>query len=284
MQLRGVVMAAGLAAAAAAPLGGAAAAGVARPPPPLRPLPTATPTAAPTPDNVVIGPTGDTPLPPGVTPLGDALKPTRSNAWIARLTSAAKARAAPGAGAVVYRFRTRAPYNGGPVGVLVRDAQQDAAGHLWLNVLLPARPNENWAWIRRNRALLTGTSYRVVVTLRTRRAKLLKAGATQFAWPVVIGAPKTPTPTGRFAVAERVRQEDPDGFIGSWALHLTAFSNVLDDFGGGPGTIGLHGRGGKSFADPLGSAASHGCLRMDNGVIAAVAKVAREGTPVTIRP
>jgi lipoprotein-anchoring transpeptidase ErfK/SrfK len=97
-----------------------------------------------------------------------------------------------------------------------------------------------------------------------------------------VGATATPTPTGLFAVAERDSQPNEAGFLGPWALHLTAHSNVLDDFGGGPGTIGIHGRGGASLEDPLGTARSHGCIRVHNNTIDLLARVAREGTPVLI--
>ena len=80
-----------------------------------------------------------------------------------------------------------------------------------------------------------------------------------------------------------MRQPNPGGFLGRWALHLTAYSDVLDDFGGGPGTIGIHGRGGASLLDPLGSAASHGCIRISNRPIRFLARRALEGTPVRIR-
>jgi lipoprotein-anchoring transpeptidase ErfK/SrfK len=38
-------------------------------------------------------------------------------------------------------------------------------------------------------------------------------------------------------------------------------------FGGGPGRVAIHGRDGTSLLDPLGSARSHGCIRIDNGPI-----------------
>ena len=50
----------------------------------------------------------------------------------------------------------------------------------------------------------------------------------------VVGAPGTPTPYGRYAIYEKIAQRDPNSIIGPWALHLTAFFNVLDNFGGGP--------------------------------------------------
>ena len=47
-------------------------------------------------------------------------------------------------------------------------------------------------------------------------------------------------------------------------IQLTAFSDVLDNYGGGPGRVAIHGRGGASLADPLGTARSHGCVRVAN--------------------
>ena len=58
---------------------------------------------------------------------------------------------------------------------------------------------------------------------------------------------------------------------------------MLEDFGGGPGRIGLHGRGGASLRDLLGSARSHGCVRLDRKAITWLAARIRPGVPVTIR-
>ena len=101
-------------------------------------------------------------------------------------------------------------------------------------------------------------------------------------FPTVVGAPATPTPRGRFAVYELARQSDPHGFLGPWALHLTAHSNVLDDYGGGPGRVAIHGRDGPSLADPLGTAASHGCIRIADSEVRFLARVLAPGTPVTV--
>ena len=73
-----------------------------------------------------------------------------------------------------------------------------------------------------------------------------------------------------------------DGFLGPVALHLTAHSDVLDDYGGGPGRVAIHGRGGASLADPLGSARSHGCVRVDNEAVRLLARVLAPGVPVAV--
>jgi hypothetical protein len=99
----------------------------------------------------------------------------------------------------------------------------------------------------------------------------------------VVGAPATPTPHGLAAIYERNRQPYAGGFLGPWALPLTIHSNVLLSFGGGPGRVGLHGRAGASLSDPLGSARSHGCVRVDNRHVSWMAAKLRPGTPVRLR-
>jgi lipoprotein-anchoring transpeptidase ErfK/SrfK len=66
-------------------------------------------------------------------------------------------------------------------------------------------------------------------------------------------------------------------------VQLTAFSDVLEHYDGGDGAIGLHGRDGLSLLDPLGSARSHGCVRVPDAVVRVLARRAAEGTPVRIR-
>lgn len=57
---------------------------------------------------------------------------------------------------------------------------------------------------------------------------------------------------------------------------------VLGQRGGGPGRIAIHGRDGASLENPLGSAASHGCVRVDNDQIDWMAAHIQPGTPVDI--
>ena len=50
-------------------------------------------------------------------------------------------------------------------------------------------------------------------------------------------------------------------------------------FAGGEGVIGLHG---TNAPDLLGTAASHGCVRVENDTITALASMIPLGTPVTV--
>ena len=77
--------------------------------------------------------------------------------------------------------------------------------------------------------------WRITVNRESHIVTVYRDGRKQRAFPAVIGAPATPTPRGLYAIYEKLPQPNPKGFLGPWALHLTAFSNVLLNYGGGPG-------------------------------------------------
>jgi lipoprotein-anchoring transpeptidase ErfK/SrfK len=208
--------------------------------------------------------------------------PTRAEAWIARVVHRTVARTRPVDGAIVTRVAVRARWNGGQVGLLVLGTARDRYGRTWLRVRLPERPNGASGFVLADFTQLRPTRYRIVASIGNRTVRLLYDGRTIRRYRAVVGTPTWPTPRGVFAVSERVAEPDPGGFLGPWALLLTAFSPTLASFGGGPGTVALHGRDGASLADPLGSARSHGCIRLPNVAIRLLARVAREGTPVEV--
>jgi lipoprotein-anchoring transpeptidase ErfK/SrfK len=209
--------------------------------------------------------------------------PTVGKAFTAEVKVATVARAKPNAGTVVAPVSTDAPWSGGKNRLLVLGSKRDDNGRTWLHVELPSRPNHSSGWMLADFASVTPTAYRVVVSVSQRTLSLYRAGKLVRTVESVVGAPSTPTPTGLYAVSTAVRQPDAGGFYGPWVLHLNAFSDVLRSFEGGPGTIGIHGRAGASLSTPLGTALSHGCVRVDNDVIDLLARVAQPGTPVEIR-
>jgi lipoprotein-anchoring transpeptidase ErfK/SrfK len=208
--------------------------------------------------------------------------PTRARARVARLVTATAVRSRPG-GAPLMRLSAEAPWTGGRVGLLVLRARRDTAGKLWLKVRLPERPNDAAGWIDADRARVTRTPWRVVVHTRSRRVSVFRAGRLRRRFGAVVGHPSTPTPRGLFAIAEKARQPAPEGFLGPWALHLTAHSDVLENYGGGAGRVAIHGRSGASLLDPLGTARSHGCIRIDNRHVSWLARTLPVGAPVVIR-
>ena len=127
------------------------------------------------------------------------------------------------------------------------------------------------------RELVTG--WRILVDLGTRRVTVYREGRRVRAFQAVVGKPSTPTPTGQFFVEETVRME-PGEADGPFALALSARSNVLQEFEGGPGQIGIHGRDG--LGGTPGRAESHGCIRLATASIDWLAARIGPGTPVKI--
>jgi lipoprotein-anchoring transpeptidase ErfK/SrfK len=200
---------------------------------------------------------------------------------IARLMTPTQAVSAPGGARVVAQLETSVRAGGGPTELLVVQ-QRRLDGTDWLRVRLPDRPNQASGWIDANVAVLRTSPWRIVVSTERRTVRVFRDGQQVRSFRAVVGAPGSPTPHGSFAVLERIRTGTPGGFYGSWILSLTAHSTVYETFEGGDGRVAIHGRGGASLADPLGSARSHGCVRVDNSMIDWLAKVAGPGTPVQI--
>ena len=65
-----------------------------------------------------------------------------------------------------------------------------------------------------------------------------------------------------------------------FALALSARSNVLQEFDGGPGQIAIHGL--ENLGGTLGTAVSHGCIRLGLQAITWLVQRIAPGTPVTI--
>jgi lipoprotein-anchoring transpeptidase ErfK/SrfK len=211
-----------------------------------------------------------------------SLRPTASTAWIADVVYPTVGRVAPSPRA---RIATRVPAVsawGGPERLLVLGSRVDPEGGEWLRVRLDVRPNGAGVWLSADYVTLSETHWRIAVSRAQRRLRVYWDGRLRRSWQVVVGKPSTPTPGGLFAIAAELRQPDAGAFVGSWVLPLTAHSNVLMHFDGGDGQVALHGRGGASFADPLGSARSHGCIRMEDTVIGWLAGHVPIGTPVLV--
>jgi lipoprotein-anchoring transpeptidase ErfK/SrfK len=206
---------------------------------------------------------------------------SKSGAWVARIVGPTTALAQPGAGKRVAR-----------VGVLTEWARHEQSllvaksatreGEMWLRVLLPIRPNGTFGWIPADATVLSKTPYWVRIRKRSRSVRIYRAGRLVRAFRAVIGKPSTPTPSGLAAIYEVVRQPNPRRFLGNWVLSLTALSDVLQEFGGASGRIGIHGRAGASLQDRLGSARSHGCVRIDNSAANWMARRLPPGTPVLV--
>jgi hypothetical protein len=211
------------------------------------------------------------------------LAPTARRSYAAHIVVATNAYKAPSRrSGIRLRLRTETRWSHGPMSLLVLGDRRDARGRRWLRVRLPTRPNDAGGWIGADVARLSRNPWRLRISTATRTVRVYREGRLLRTLRAVVGKSSTPTPRGDFAIYERARQADPFGFVGPWALHLTAHSDVLDNYGGGPGRVAIHGRSGSSLLDPLGSARSHGCVRVDNAAVRWLARHVRLATPVRI--
>jgi lipoprotein-anchoring transpeptidase ErfK/SrfK len=201
-------------------------------------------------------------------------------AYVALATKDVTVRSRPRGGRVVAVFPANLPW-GSPTPFLISEARRTEAGDTWLKVLLPRRPNGSAGWVRRDQVRIDALSQAVEVDLSDRTASLVRNHRRVRSWPVAIGTSTTPTPTGRFFVTVKLRPPQISTVYGAWALGLSGYSNVLDQFGTGDGQIALHGTHNPGV---LGSAVSNGCVRMDNETITLLADSLPLGTPVTIKP
>ncbi len=205
----------------------------------------------------------------------------KGGTYTARLLIGTAVRRRPGRGKKVWFARTRTKWSGAGQRLMVIDSRR-VRGETWLKVRLPIRPNNAAGWIPRDRVQLAHTRRFILVDTSRRLLRVYRKGRVVVRHKVVVGAPSTPTPVGLFALHDRVKQADPNGFVGTWIVTLTAHSRELRRFDGGDGLVAFHGRAGASLFDPLGSARSHGCVRMNNSRIAYMSK-AMMGTAVRIQ-
>jgi lipoprotein-anchoring transpeptidase ErfK/SrfK len=152
-------------------------------------------------------------------------------------------------------------------------------GARWLHVLLPGRPNGHTGWIAKHATTYAVTGWHIVVDTSRRRVTVYDYGRAVRAFTAVVGKPSTPTPLGTFFVEEAVQLRAGD--VGApFALALSARSNVLQEFDGGPGQIALHGL--MNVGGVLGTAVSHGCIRLGNDTMRWLVGRIGPGVPVTI--
>ena len=165
---------------------------------------------------------------------------------------------------------------GGPLVFLVSSTALEPS---WVKVYVPLRPNGSQAWVHGNTVQLYSDDYLVWIQTTLHRLTVFAGLSTVLTTSVGIGRSVLPTPDGTYYIVELLKQPDPYGAYGPYAFGLSAFSNVLYSFGGGPGEIGLHGTDDPSS---VGANVSHGCLRVSNATITELAGLLPLGTPVII--
>jgi len=149
----------------------------------------------------------------------------------------------------------------------------------WFAVPTPDLPNGRLGWVRADPEVLRGhfTDYRIVVDLSGHAARLLEGERVVRRWTVTVGAPDSPTPTGRFSVTDLFEGGLHPAY-GCCAVALSATQPDLPSDWVGGDRIAFHGTSG-----PLGVDASNGCIRSADRDVRALIRTVPLGTPVRIR-
>ena len=147
-------------------------------------------------------------------------------------------------------------------------------GAIWVRVEVPGATG----WVRRAALGAYGVvQTRLVVDRRRLTATLLRAGRPVLHARIGIGRPGAPTPAGSFYVRDRLtRYASPT--YGPVAFGTSATSPTLTDWPAG-GFVGIHG---TDRPDLVPGRVSHGCIRMRNADVLALARLMPVGTPLTI--
>ena len=152
----------------------------------------------------------------------------------------------------------------------------------WAQVELPIRPNGSTGYVQTGSGSgvsLTETTYSVKVSLASNTLTVMDGNRVAMIVPAATGAPRTPTPPDHTYLWELIRPDNQRGAYGPYIFGLAEFSDAYSVFNGGDAQIGIHG---QDEAWSVGHPVSHGCIRLDNGVIAQLAGLLPLGTPVAI--
>jgi hypothetical protein len=148
----------------------------------------------------------------------------------------------------------------------------------WLGVTSDAVPNGTLGWIDARTARLRTVDTSLRVELGRRQLELIVGGSVVRAFSVGVGASASPTPIGRFAVAEKLDGRRFGPVWGCCILGLTAHQPRPPGSwsAGRDYLVAIHGGAG------IGSAVSAGCLHLDDASLRYLMRVVPVGTPVFV--
>jgi hypothetical protein len=149
----------------------------------------------------------------------------------------------------------------------------------WLAVLAPQLRNHVAGWLPPGRATMGSVRYALRVDLSQRELLVRRGGRTIRRVRVAIGAPGTPTPTGRFAVTDKLEFTPANASYGCCALVLSAHQRRLPPGWPGGDRVAVHS---TPDASSIGRSASLGCLRASFADARWLMNAIPLGTPVFI--
>ncbi len=133
-----------------------------------------------------------------------------------------------------------------------------ASGH-WLGVLSEIAGNGRVGWIPASTATISHVTYEVDVSIHQHTVTVKNENAVLGRFKAAVGAAASPTPTGRFAITDRIYTGNPAGPYGCCVLATTAVSpHPIENWAGG-NRVAIHS---TTDVASIGHSVSHGCVRV----------------------
>jgi hypothetical protein len=150
----------------------------------------------------------------------------------------------------------------------------------WLGVLAPELDNGEVGWLQESEvARLDTVGWAIKADLTTRELKVERDGKVVKSFAIGVGREDHPTPTGRFAVTDKLSVTDPNSPYGCCVVALTGHQTKLPEGWPGGDRLAIHAT--KDLSG-LGEAVSLGCMRTDPKDARWLMKTVPLGTPVFV--
>jgi hypothetical protein len=149
----------------------------------------------------------------------------------------------------------------------------------WLGVLVPELPNGEVAWLPERGSKLGGVVWSIHVDVSKRRLKVRRNGHLVRKMKTAVGSSEHPTPTGRFAVTDKLKVTDGASPYGCCVLALTGHQRDLPPDWPGGDRLAIHATNDEST---IGHPVSLGCMRVRSSRARWLIRKIPAGTPVFI--
>jgi len=212
---------------------------------------------------------------PALQPIREVAPPRPRAHGILRLRETVALRSKPG-GNVVRRVAAKTQF-GSPTTLAVA---AERGG--WLGVTSTDLPNGKLGWVKKKSGPLDERRTRLMirVDLSKRRLQLVSGKRVLRSATVGIGRPGAPTPTGRFAITDKLNGGSYGAYYGCCILALSGHQPNLPPGWPGGDRLAIHGTDNPAT---IGARSSAGCLHAGSGTLRELMRRVPLGTPVLIR-
>jgi hypothetical protein len=131
----------------------------------------------------------------------------------------------------------------------------------WVGVVSPLAGNGRLGWLPDADVSIGTVNWTLRVSLSARQLTVLEGKRVMERYKIAIGKPSAPTPTGIYAVTDRLSTGDPSGPYGCCIIATSALApHAIQDWDGG-NRIAIHSTPPDTYWS-IGEAISHGCMHV----------------------